>query len=144
MLGTNLLLLATLELSGCVFGIPILEQRSCSLAVYLAGNPFLDRALHPTKNYKFEVQEAAATITEPRAKALASQVAETGTFLWLDSPSRLNTLEVEIQDVPCSNILGIVLRGLSQRFCAAIESPPYEVHEYKSKFIDRVYHVTFV
>jgi len=137
------LFLTILALVCCVFGSPILELQSCSSPVSLAGNPFSERALHPTKKYTSEVQEAAAAIIDPKAKALALKVANTGTFLWLDTPLQLTTLENELQDIPCSNVLGIVLRGLSQRFCAAIESPPYQVDDYKSKFIDRAYNTYF-
>jgi len=124
----------------CVSGSPVLERQACPSNISLTGNPFLDRALYPTQKYKSEVQEAAAAISDLKEKALALKIADTGTFLWLDSPSQIMALENELQSVPCSNIIGIVLRGLSQRFCAAIESPPYQVDDYKSKFIDRMYH----
>lgn len=144
MFAINTLLLAALAVAYRVAGSPVLKLQSCPSAVSLIGNPFLDRAFHGTKKYKSEVQEAAADINDPKAKALAFKVADTGTFLWLDSPSQLTTLEDELQDVPCSDILGIVLRNLPRRFCTAIESPPYQVDDYKSKFIDRAYSVSFI
>ena len=137
MFAVSVLLVTVLGAVDCLAGSPILKLQPCPSGVSLTGNPFSDRALFATKKYKSEVQEAVAAINDPKVKALALKVADTGTFLWLDSLSRLTTLEDELQSVPCSDVIGIVLRSLPPRFCTSIESPPYQVDDYKSKFIDR-------
>ncbi|KAH8588824.1 1, 4-beta cellobiohydrolase [Bisporella sp. PMI_857] len=112
------------------------QRDVCNSPVSLAGNPFSGRILHPSKWYELEVAKTVASMTNPSMKALAIKVINTGSFIWIDGTSKLATVQDELQNVPCSNILGIVLRALPPRFCESIESPPYQLGNYKSDIID--------
>jgi cellulose 1,4-beta-cellobiosidase len=108
---------------------------NCDFPVTLTGNPFATNTLHPNSFYKSKVLAAAATINDTSLKAKALSVANAGSFLWLNNGS-LASLEQELDAVPCSAILGVVIHDLPKPFCDSLEAPHFDVSEYKSKYID--------
>ena len=133
------LLFAAVTLGSCYGHVLHRRATGCQNAVNLTGNPFATRTLHPTKFYRAEVSAAAAAITDASLKAKALRVAEFGTFFWVNSVARIADLETELQDVPRSNILGIVVKDLPKPNCGIIEQPPptYDISYYKKQYIDR-------
>ena len=123
-----------------ISAIPISQQQdtSCSSSIFLKGNPFTDRAIYPTQRYRSEAVTTAAAMTDSRLKAISLKVINTGTFIWLDMPSKLSVLHDELRQVPCNNLLGIVLRALPPGYCKSNESSPYDLANYKSEIIDGI------
>ena len=70
----------------------------------------------------------------------AKKVADVGTFLWMDTIENIGKFDEAIKDVPCSNILGLVVYDLPGRDCAAKASngelPVGSLAKYKSDYID--------
>lgn len=115
--------------------------KSCDSNVHLSGNPFTTRNLHPNSIYRSQVLGAAVAITDPSLKAKALKVADIGTFLWLNSTTQLSRLEEELQTLPCSDILGVVVSNLPvQQPCDTLE--PWNIAQYKFRFIDREFYIT--
>ena len=120
------------------------RAEKCEADVNITGNPFATRTLYPINFYKSKVLAAVASIADPALQAKASRVANVGTFLWLNKIFQLHTLEEEIQNVPCSSVLGIVVNNLPTRKCQATIGeglPKYDISNYKADYIDRQYSV---
>ncbi|KAI1170924.1 glycoside hydrolase family 6 protein [Nemania sp. FL0916] len=75
-------------------------------------NIWKDHVLHPTSLYRRQVEEAAAAIMDEELKEQASRVAGIGTFTWMESTEDIQALSAVADEVPCSEILGIVLDNL--------------------------------
>lgn len=60
-------------------------KAACASAVSIAAgsNPFSGRTLHANSAYASEIATAMESVTDASIKAQASQVASTGTFLWM-------------------------------------------------------------
>ncbi len=58
---------------------------ACASAVTIAAgsNPFTGRTLHANSAYASEIATAMQSVTDTSIIAQASQVAQTGTFLWM-------------------------------------------------------------
>ncbi|KAF2866512.1 cellobiohydrolase-like protein II precursor [Massariosphaeria phaeospora] len=125
---------------------PIVEERQaaapCTTAVTLTGNPFTGRKMFANKDYTEKVRLAADQITDASLKAKALKVAEAGTFLWMDTRAKIETLEDNIKDVPCGSIAGVVIYDLPGRDCAAKASNGElavgDISVYKSEYIDPI------
>jgi cellulose 1,4-beta-cellobiosidase len=121
---------------------PRQASAGCSSAVTLdaSTNVWKKYTLHPNSYYRKEVEAAVAQISDPDLAAKAKKVADVGTFLWLDSIENIGKLEPAIQDVPCENILGLVIYDLPGRDCAAKASNGElkvgEIDRYKTEYID--------
>ncbi|KAG8164439.1 hypothetical protein KVR01_006357 [Diaporthe batatas] len=120
------------------------RQSGCSSAVNLdaSTNVFSKYKLHANNFYRDEVNKAAAAISDASLKAAAKKVADVGTFLWIDSIANIAKVEPAIADVPCSNILGLVIYDLPGRDCAAKASNGElkvgELNRYKTEYIDPI------
>ncbi|KAK7707116.1 1,4-beta-D-glucan cellobiohydrolase cel6c [Diaporthe eres] len=120
------------------------RQSGCSSAVTLdaSTNVFAKYKLHPNKFYRDEVNNATAAISDASLKASAAKVADVGSFLWIDSIANIAKVEPAISDVPCSNILGLVIYDLPGRDCAAKASNGElavgQLSRYKSEYIDPI------
>ncbi|KAH8778567.1 exoglucanase-6A [Diaporthe sp. PMI_573] len=120
------------------------RQSGCSSAVTLdaSTNVFSKYKLHANNFYRDEVNKAADAISDASLKASAKKVADVGTFLWIDSIANIAKVEPAIADVPCSNILGLVIYDLPGRDCAAKASNGElkvgELNRYKTEYIDPI------
>ncbi|KAK9789627.1 putative Glucanase [Seiridium cardinale] len=121
------------------------QKRACSSAVSLdaSTNVWESYALHPNSFYRAEVEAAAANISDSTLAAKALEVADIGTFLWLDSIANIDKLNTELTaGVPCENILGLVIYDLPGRDCAAKASngelAAGDVATYKTSYIDPI------
>jgi cellulose 1,4-beta-cellobiosidase len=118
------------------------RQVGCASAVTLdaSTNVFKKYKLHPNNFYRKEVEAAVEAITDSSLKAAAAKVADVGTFLWLDTIANIGKLEPALEDVPCENILGLVIYDLPGRDCAAKASNGElkvgELNRYKTEYID--------
>ncbi|OCL05935.1 glycoside hydrolase family 6 protein [Glonium stellatum] len=126
---------------------PVEEKRapkasSCASAVTLSGNPFASRTLYPNLAYSSEVLAAAASITDSALAAKATAVSNVGTFLWIDTISKISKVEQELQNIPCNQIGGFVIYDLPGRDCAAKASngelAAGDITTYKSQYIDPI------
>jgi cellulose 1,4-beta-cellobiosidase len=114
---------------------------ACSSAVTLdaSTNIWKKYKLHANNFYRKEIEAAVATMDEGMA-AKAKQVADIGTFLWLDTIANIAKFEPAVADVPCDEILGLVIYDLPGRDCAAKASNGElkvgEINKYKTEYID--------
>ncbi|KAJ4302556.1 hypothetical protein N0V88_002706 [Collariella sp. IMI 366227] len=123
---------------------PRQASAGCSSAVTLdaSTNVFKSYTLHPNSFYRAEVEAAAKNISDPTLAAAAAKVADVGSFLWLDSIANIGKLEPALADVPCENVLGLVIYDLPGRDCAAKASNGElkvgEIERYKTEYIDPI------
>ncbi len=114
----------------------------CSSAVTLdaSTNVWKKYKLHPNQFYRKEVEAAVAQMSDSSLSAAAAKVADVGSFLWLDTIENIGKLEPALEDVPCENILGLVIYDLPGRDCAAKASNGElkvgEISRYKTEYID--------
>ena len=114
----------------------------CSSAVTLdaSTNIWKKYTLHPNTFYRKEVEAAVAAASDSDIAAKAAKVADVGSFLWLDTIENIGKLDKALSDVPCENILGLVIYDLPGRDCAAKASNGElkvgELSRYKSEYID--------
>lgn len=117
---------------------------ACSSAVTLdpSTNVFAKYKLHANTFYRSEVEKATAAITDATLKASAAKVADVGSFLWLDSIANIAKFDDAVADLPCENILGLVVYDLPGRDCAAKASNGEltysEIDRYKTEYIDPI------
>lgn len=119
------------------------QAGACASAVTLdaSTNVFQTRSLHANNFYRAEIEAAAANMTSP-LKEQALKVADIGSFVWLDRIANIDRLEPAIAEVPCDDVLGVVVYDLPGRDCAAKASNGElvvgELDRYKSEFIDPI------
>ncbi|KAF8852386.1 cellulase [Acephala macrosclerotiorum] len=96
-------------------------KAACASAVTIAAssNPFSGRTLHANSAYASEIATAMSSVTDASIKAQASQVAQTGSFLWIDTIARVPLVATMLVETPCTDILGLVIYDLPGRDCAA-------------------------
>ncbi|KAH6613749.1 1, 4-beta cellobiohydrolase [Chaetomium sp. MPI-SDFR-AT-0129] len=123
---------------------PRQASAGCEAAVTLDAttNVFTSYTLHPNSFYRAEVEAAVAALTDPSLADAAAKVADVGTFLWLDTIENIGRLEPALADVPCENIMGVVVYDLPGRDCAAKASNGElavgEIDRYKTEYVDAV------
>jgi cellulose 1,4-beta-cellobiosidase len=128
---------------------PRQASSGCSSAVTLdaSTNIWKKYTLHPNSFYREEVEAAVKQMSDQSLAAAAAKVANVGSFLWLDSIANIAKLEPALQDVPCENILGLVIYDLPGRDCAAKASngelKAGELSRYKTEYIDSEYLVFY-
>ncbi|RYP18098.1 hypothetical protein DL765_004110 [Monosporascus sp. GIB2] len=121
---------------------PRQSSQACSSPVRLdaSTNVFQQYTLHANNFYRAEVEAAAAQISDATLKAKALRVADVGSFLWLDTIKNIEKFEPAVADLPCDEILGLVIYDLPGRDCAAKASNGElkvgEIGRYKTEYID--------
>ncbi|KIY65198.1 carbohydrate-binding module family 1 protein [Cylindrobasidium torrendii FP15055 ss-10] len=142
---TPTFLALSLAISSAFAAPSSLHQRAlCSSAVKItqSENPFATRKLHANAKYRAEVEAAAAAITDASLKTKALQIADIGSFLWLDTISTIPTFEGYLNQTDCSEIFGVVIYDLPGRDCAAKASngelPTGSLARYKTEYIDPI------
>lgn len=114
----------------------------CSSAVTLdaSTNVWKKYKLHANQFYRKEVEAAVGQMSDSSLSSAAAKVADVGSFLWLDTIENIGKLEPALEDVPCENILGLVIYDLPGRDCAAKASNGElkvgEISKYKTEYID--------
>ncbi|KAI0383235.1 glycoside hydrolase family 6 protein [Hypomontagnella monticulosa] len=117
---------------------------ACSSAVTLdaSTNVFKKYKLHANTFYREEVKKAVEQMTDASLKTAAAKVADVGSFLWLDNIANIAKFDSAISDLPCENILGLVIYDLPGRDCAAKASNGElkynELSRYKSEYVDPI------
>ncbi|KAI5927413.1 1, 4-beta cellobiohydrolase [Camillea tinctor] len=117
---------------------------ACASAVTLdaSTNVFQNYKLHPNSFYRDEVNKAVEAITDASLKESAAKVADVGSFLWLDTIENIGKFDPAVADLPCENILGLVIYDLPGRDCAAKASNGElkvgELDRYKTEYIDPI------
>ncbi|KAI1806043.1 1, 4-beta cellobiohydrolase [Daldinia bambusicola] len=117
---------------------------ACSSAVKLdaSTNVFKKYKLHANTFYREEVTKAVEQISDASLKTSAAKVADVGSFLWLDSIANIAKFDPAVEDLPCEDILGLVIYDLPGRDCAAKASNGElkynELSRYKSEYIDPI------
>jgi cellulose 1,4-beta-cellobiosidase len=120
------------------------SSAACSSAVKLdaSTNVWKNYKLHPNSFYRAEVEAAVEAISDSSLAAAAAKVADVGSFLWLDSIANIAKFDEAVADLPCSNILGLVIYDLPGRDCAAKASNGElaynELSKYKTSYIDPI------
>ncbi|KAI2606503.1 glycoside hydrolase family 6 protein [Hypoxylon fragiforme] len=117
---------------------------ACDSAVTLdaSSNVFQKYKLHANTFYRSEVEKAVEGMTDAALKTQAAKVADVGSFLWLDNIANIAKFDAAISDLPCENILGLVIYDLPGRDCAAKASNGElkynELDKYKTEYIDPI------
>ncbi|KAI0868942.1 1, 4-beta cellobiohydrolase [Hypoxylon argillaceum] len=117
---------------------------ACSSAVTLdaSTNVWSKYKLHANSFFREEVNKAVAAMTDSSLSAQAAKVADVGSFLWLDTIANIAKFDAAIADLPCENILGLVIYDLPGRDCAAKASNGElaysEISKYKTEYIDPI------
>ncbi|KAI0892230.1 1, 4-beta cellobiohydrolase [Annulohypoxylon nitens] len=123
---------------------PRKSAAACAEAVTLdaSTNVFEKYTLHANTFYRSEVAKAVEAITDASMKTSAAKVGEVGSFLWLDSIANIAKFDDAVADVPCENILGLVIYDLPGRDCAAKASNGElkynELDRYKTEYVDPI------
>lgn len=103
-------------------------------------NVFQSYTLAANTFYRDEVIAAADAITDAALKESALKVAEVGSFLWLDTIENIGKFDAAVAELPCDQILGLVIYDLPGRDCAAKASNGElavgEIDRYKTEYID--------
>ena len=99
---------------------PVKRQAGCSAAVKLDAktNVWKNYKLHANNFYRAEIELAVSSMSGDMATK-AKAVSEIGTFVWLDTIKNIERLEPALAEVPCNEILGVVVYDLPGRDCAA-------------------------
>ncbi|ORY70923.1 1, 4-beta cellobiohydrolase [Pseudomassariella vexata] len=143
---------SAVALAVVVNGLPSQTQKqqprqaggACASAVTLdaSTNVWESYTLHANSFYRAEIEAAAAAITDSALAAKALEVADIGTFLWLDTIANIDRLESALADMTCDDILGLVIYDLPGRDCAAKASNGElavgEIEKYKTEYVDAV------
>ncbi|KAI5861244.1 1, 4-beta cellobiohydrolase [Durotheca rogersii] len=124
--------------------VPRKAAAACSSPVTLDANTnvFKTRKLHANTFYRSEVEAAVQQISDSSLKTQASKVADVGSFLWLDNIANIAKFDPAVADLPCDEILGLVIYDLPGRDCAAKASNGElkynELSRYKTEYIDPI------
>ncbi|KAF2837635.1 glycoside hydrolase family 6 protein [Patellaria atrata CBS 101060] len=118
------------------------KRAACSSAVQLSGNVFKNKKLHANIYYRSEIEAAVQQMSDASLASAAAKVADVGSFLWIDTIERIGILDDAIAEVPCDDVLGLVIYDLPGRDCAAKASNGElaytELSRYKSEYIDPI------
>ncbi|KAJ8123443.1 hypothetical protein ONZ43_g613 [Nemania bipapillata] len=137
-------LLATGALAAPSEKVQRTSSAACSSAVTLdaSTNVWTKYKLHANTFYRSEVNKAVEAMTDSSLKTQAAKVADVGSFLWLDTIANIAKFDDAIADLPCEDILGLVVYDLPGRDCAAKASNGElaysEISKYKSQYIDPI------
>ncbi|KAI1371834.1 glycoside hydrolase family 6 protein [Hypoxylon crocopeplum] len=87
---------------------------SCSTPAVLDAetNVWETHTLHPNIYYRNEVEQAIEAIKDVELRQRAAKVADIGTFIWMKTAKDIQDLAKVANEVPCDNILGLVLDSL--------------------------------
>ncbi len=140
---------ATLAFAAAVLAAPSANTNTsqkravgCSAAVKLDAttNVWKKYKLHPNAFYREEVTAAVSQLSDSSLATSAAKLADVGSFLWLDTIENIGKLDKALSDVPCENIMGLVIYDLPGRDCAAKASNGElkvgELSRYKTEYID--------
>ncbi|KAL7623240.1 1,4-beta-D-glucan cellobiohydrolase cel6c [Parahypoxylon ruwenzoriense] len=117
---------------------------ACDSAVTLdaSTNVFKNYKLHANTFYRGEVEKAVGQMTDASLKDQAAKVADVGSFLWLDNIANIAKFDPAVADLPCDEILGLVIYDLPGRDCAAKASNGElkynELDRYKTEYVDPI------
>ncbi|KAI0437557.1 glycoside hydrolase family 6 protein [Xylaria telfairii] len=87
-------------------------------------NVWKNRTLHPTSLYRLKIEQAVAAIKDEELKERASGVADFGTFVWIKSPEDIQEIPPVEDEVPCDEIVGLVLDNLPYKVAPSNSPPP--------------------
>ncbi|KAG9229458.1 putative Exoglucanase 3 [Amylocarpus encephaloides] len=122
----------------------IAARAPCSSAVKLTAgsNPFSGKSFYANEYYAGEIATAFADVSDAALKAQATKVGKVGSFLWIDTISRVPLVAETLGKVACNEIAQIVVYDLPGRDCAAKASNGElavgEIGRYKSEYIDPI------
>ena len=115
-----------------------------------SGNPFAGKDFYANPYYSSEVYTLAMPSLAASLKPAASAVAKVGSFVWMDTMSKIPLLETYLADIKTKNAAGaklmanFVVYDLPDRDCAALASngelkiDDGGVEKYKTQYIDKI------
>ena len=135
-------------------------QASCENSVYLnaSTNVWRTHTLYPNPIYRNQVLRFTAEIPDANLKKKALKVADTGTFVWMrvlrttnkireltyhrEGREQIERIEQVAKDVPCNQIVGLVLSGLPYKTCGFRNPlPEKEPWSYDEEYINCEYSI---
>ena len=114
------------------------------------GNPFSGKDFYANPYYSSEVHTLAIPSLAASLKPAATAVAKVGSFVWLDTISKIPLMDTYLADIKAKNAAGAKLMGtfvvydLPDRDCAALASngelkiDDGGVEKYKTQYIDAI------
>ena len=94
----------------------------------VVGNPFTGKQIYANPYYASEISASAIPSLTGALKTAATSVANTGTFVWLDTAAKVPTMDTYLADIQKQNAAGaniigqFVVYDLPDRDCAAAAS----------------------
>ncbi|TGJ87842.1 hypothetical protein E0Z10_g917 [Xylaria hypoxylon] len=101
-------------------------------------NVWKGRTLHPTSLYRLKVEQAVTVIKNEELKDRASRVAGFGTFAWIKSQENVEAIALVADEVPCDEILGLVLDNLPYKDGGSGDYDPSTADAYQSLHIEKL------
>ncbi|PVH96450.1 glycoside hydrolase family 6 protein [Periconia macrospinosa] len=117
------------------------EPIKCNAPVVLDAqtNVFRNYALHSHSAWRNATLKAAESIEDSTKKRRALRAAAQGVFVWIENPEDVYLLEELTKDIPCNEVLGVVLSGLSRIDCPENNMPNVTaLPSYESLFLNPV------
>ncbi|OAK96863.1 glycoside hydrolase family 6 protein [Phaeosphaeriaceae sp. SRC1lsM3a] len=111
------------------------DDPACTIPVTLdvSRNIWQNYTLHTNSIYRQSLEEAISNITDAAEKLKALRIAQTGNFAWIEGPKRINDIDQLADNVPCKNIMGLVLSGLPFKTCTRLDPMPTDDSWYYSE-----------
>jgi len=150
---SNILLTAALA-AGLTNAMPQQATRTSTRATTAApaatGNPFAGKNWYANPYYSSEVHTLAMPSLPASLKPAATAVAKVGSFVWMDTRSKIPLLETYLADMKTKNAAGanlmatFVVYDLPDRDCAALASngelklSANGANLYKTEYIDKI------
>ncbi|KAH7381211.1 glycoside hydrolase family 6 protein [Phaeosphaeria sp. MPI-PUGE-AT-0046c] len=103
------------------------------VALNTSTNIWLNYTLNQNNIYRQKVGEAISNITDTAEGLKALHVAETGSFAWIEGPRYIKDIDQLADNVPCANIVGLVLSGLPFKTCTNLDLLPTDDSLYYSQ-----------
>jgi cellulose 1,4-beta-cellobiosidase len=123
---------------------------STTSAPAASGNPFAGKDWYANPYYSSEIYTLAMPSLPASLKPAASAVAKVGSFVWMDTRSKIPLLETYLADMKTKNAAGaklmatFVVYDLPERDCAALASngelklDEDGENKYKTEYIDKI------
>jgi cellulose 1,4-beta-cellobiosidase len=123
---------------------------STTAAPAASGNPFAGKEWYANPYYSSEIYTLAMPSLPASLKPAASAVAKVGSFVWMDTRSKIPLLETYLADMKTKNAAGsklmatFVVYDLPERDCAALASngelklDEDGENKYKTEYIDKI------
>ncbi|ORY11417.1 1, 4-beta cellobiohydrolase [Clohesyomyces aquaticus] len=116
------------------------NANACDAPVSLnaSTNIWKNYTLHPTLAWRNQINAAAAAIPDVELRKQALEVGKSGTFVWIEGKSQISKIEDVVKDLPCKNVLGLVISGIENKACLSAGTGLKQTYDYAAEYIDPI------